>query len=126
MSEQTMIPIVGPSDVNQITAAIQQDKDDFLEEISFAVTPATADITVSYGASKLLAAGSDVLSGRTSIELFNYGPCSILVGPSSESAIYESGMEIPPGRQIVLNASDAVKLYARSRGYKCKVRVTEK
>lgn len=124
--EMTLIPLVGPADVNAVANAIHQEGYQFPEQIDFAIEPLSADITVSYGASKLLAAGSDVKTGRTSIQVFNYGPCEILVGPSSTSSIYENGTAIPPGVPVTLNVPAEVKLYARSRGYKCKVGITEK
>ena len=121
-----LIPLTSPADIAMVKSALDKGLSATPETIDFPSAPAWGKITLSYNASRLIAAGSSNLSGRTRIVVTNLGPCQIrLSGSSSESSIYENGFPVEPGQTVILNVSSGISVYGRSMGYKTAVEVTE-
>ncbi len=121
-----LIPITSPADIAQVKSTLDRGLSTLPDTLEFSMAPASGKITLSYGASRLIALGGSNLSGRTKIIVTNLGPCQIrLSGSSSESAIYENGYPVEPGQTVILNVGSSISVYGRSTGYKTVVEVTE-
>lgn len=97
-----------------------------------AAAPQWLRMTVTYGASRLLAVGADTLTGRKQLFVRNCGDVAVRVsGESSEAAIYENGIVIPPGVMQLFRftppseGGDDVNLYVRSAGRACELEILE-
>lgn len=89
-------------------------------------------MTVTYGASRLLAVGSTTLAGRKQLIVRNLGDVAVRVSStSSDAEIYESGILIPPGGVKSFSfippesGGDDVDLYVRSAGHACELEIME-
>lgn len=121
-----LIPIVAPADIAQMHSALREELPILPGAVELPSTPLTARITLSYGASRLIAAGSSNKSGRTRVMVLNLGPCQIRInGSSSTEGIMETGLPIEPGQTVIFNISSDASIYGRSMGYKTFVEVTE-
>ena len=122
MSYSNLTAIPNEADMAMLSATLREGFSILPAEVDIGIAPEAATLTLSYGASKLLAVGSAVATGRTR-------PAQIKVGKSSESAIYEDGIPIEPGQRVIFRfdaeASTPVQLYGRSMGYKCEVEIAE-
>ena len=96
------------------------------QEVTIGSSASSKNLVLTYGASTLLAVGSSSLSGRKQLTVRNNGRNTVLVGPSSEQAIYEEGLPVEPGETKVFKFSgDSIDLYGRSNGFACNVTVWE-
>lgn len=96
------------------------------QEVTIGSSASSKNLVLTYGASTLLAVGSSSLSGRKQLTVRNNGRNTVLVGPSSEQAIYEEGLPVEPGETKVFKFSgDSIDLYGRSTGFACNVTVWE-
>ena len=105
----------------------KQDKSSVME-ISVAVAaPRITLITVTYGASTLLAGAASPLEGMKTLIVRNKGHIMARIGASSDKAIYEEGIELEPGCElrIPVTASAPPKLYGRSSGFTTVLEVIE-
>ncbi|MBO8442624.1 MAG: hypothetical protein IAC42_02530 [Spirochaetes bacterium] len=129
MSYSNLTAIPNEADMAMLSATLREGFSILPAEVDIGIAPEAATLTLSYGASKLLAVGSAVATGRTRLIVYNKGPAQIKVGKSSESAIYEDGIPIEPGQRVIFRfdaeASTPVQLYGRSMGYKCEVEIAE-
>lgn len=121
-----LIPLTSPADIAQVKSALDRELSTLPDALEFALAPVSGRISLSYGASRLIASGGSNLSNRTKIIVTNLGPCQIrLSGASSDSAIYETGYPVEPGQTVILNVGSEISVYGRSMGYKTIVEVTE-
>ncbi len=96
------------------------------QEVSVGSSASSKNLVLTYGASTLLAVGASSLQGRKQLTVRNNGRNTVLVGPSSDQAIYEEGLPVEPGETKVFKfAGDPVDLYGRSNGFACNVTVWE-
>lgn len=129
MSYSNLTAIPSEADMAMLSATLREGFSILPAEVDIGIAPETKTITLSYGASVLLAVGSAPATGRTQLIVYNRGPVQIKIGKSSEEAIYEEGIPIEPGQRIVFrfdaDATSPVSLYGRSMGYKCEVEIAE-
>lgn len=96
------------------------------QEVTVGSSAASKNLVLTYGASTLLAVGTSSLSGRKQLTVRNNGKNTVLVGLSSDQAIYEEGLPVEPGETKVFKfAGESIDLYGRSNGFACNVTVWE-
>ena len=119
--------MVTSGDIYQLVSELSMGLSVLPQEINVGSSAASKTLIMTYGASTLLAVGSTSLSGRTQLTVKNCGRNTVLIGPSSEQAIYEEGLPVEPGETKVIKFSSgtSIDLYGRSMGYACEVKVWE-
>ena len=118
--------MVTSDDVLQLVSAITLGLDALPQEVELSIIGTSKAITLTYGASTLLAESSSSASGRKQLIVRNEGRATDLVGPQSSNAIHETGLPVEPGETKVFRFHSAsVDLYARAMGYKTRVSVWE-
>lgn len=118
--------IVTSGDIYALVSELSLGLNVLPQDVSVGSSAASKTLVLTYGASTLLAVGSTSLSGRKKLMVRNESRNTVLVGPSSESAIYEEGMPVEPGEMKVFTFSgDSIDLYGRSMGYAARVTVWE-
>lgn len=117
---------VSSSDVLELVSTVKAGLNVLPNQIDIAIAGTATSLTLTYGASTLLASGAASATDRGSLIIQNLGPAQVRVGGSSDSAIYEDGLAVEPGETKVFKfASTSVDLYGRAMGYATKVKVWE-
>ena len=118
--------MVTSGDVYQLVSELSLGLSVLPQEVNVGSSAASKTLVLTYGASTLLAVGASSLSGRKQLTVRNNGRNTVLVGPSSEQAIYEEGLPVEPGETKVFKfLGDSIDLYGRSNGFACSVTVWE-
>lgn len=129
MSYSNLTAIPNEADMAMLSATLREGFSILPAEVDIGIAPEAKTITLSYGASVLLAVGSAPATGKTQVIVYNKGPAQIKVGKSSEAAIYEDGIPVEPGQRVIFrfdpDATSPVSIYGRSMGYKCEVEIAE-
>ena len=97
-------------------------------EISVAVAaPRITRVTVTYGASTLLAGAASPLEGMKTLIVRNRGHIMARIGASSDKPIFEEGIELEPGAEIKIPVTGSAppKIYGRSSGFTTVLEVIE-
>lgn len=118
--------MVTSGDIYQLVSELSLGLSVLPQEVDVGSSASSKTLVLTYGASTLLAVGSASLSGRKQLTVRNNGSNTVLVGPSSELAIYEEGLPVEPGETKVFKFSgDSIDLYGRSNGFACSVTIWE-
>lgn len=117
---------VSSSDVLELVSTVKAGLNVLPNQIDIAIAGTATSLTLTYGASTLLASGAASATDRGSLIIQNLGPAQVRVGVSSDSAIYEDGLAVEPGETKVFKfTSTSVDLYGRAMGHATKVKVWE-
>ena len=118
--------MVTSGDIYQLVSELSLGQTVLPQEVKVGSSAASKTLVLTYGASILLAVGFTSLQGRKQLIVRNNGENTVLVGASSEQAIYEQGFPVEPGETKVFTFSgDSIDLYGRSLGFACSVTIWE-
>lgn len=119
--------IVSSGDIYALVSQIATGQTILPQIIKIASSASCKTLTMTYGASTLLAVDSASLSGRKYLTIRNDGKRTILVGEQSSESIYEEGYPIEPNQivQFAFEGDSTVDLYGRSIGAICECTVWE-
>lgn len=122
----TVSGMVTSGDIYQLVSELSLGLSTLPQSVEIGSSASSKNLVVTYGASTLLAVGATSLQGRKQLTVRNNGNNTVLVGPSSDQAIYEEGLPVEPGETKVFKFSgDSIDLYGRSNGFACSITVWE-